>query len=69
MAKTQASKRVRRTTPKQAMTARAPGNMCLGKYRYRTREAADVAIRQGAGNRSYRCPVCHWLHLTSKEKH
>jgi hypothetical protein len=49
---------------------RAPGVhvQCLGKDRYRTRNAADTAIAKIPGfARAYRCKICGYLHLTSKE--
>lgn len=48
---------------------RTPGNQCLGKDRYRNREAAEKVITQLPGfARVYRCPLCKYLHLTSKPK-
>lgn len=46
---------------------RTQGNMCLGKYRYASQQAADTVIRELPGYaRAYRCPTCKYLHLTSK---
>lgn len=45
------------------------GKMCLGKHRYYSKEAADRAIKELQGYaRSYRCPICHYLHITSKQR-
>lgn len=52
-----------------ASYGRTPGTQCLGKDRYASKEAADAAIARYTGfMRSYRCPVCHSIHLTSKPK-
>ena len=49
---------------------RTPGTQCLGKDRYRNQAAAERAIGQISGySRAYRCPLCKYLHLTSKTKH
>lgn len=46
--------------------------MCDRKVAYRTRQEAELAIatvgsRNGStGHRSYRCPHCKWIHITSK---
>jgi len=54
----------------RAAFQRTPGNMCLGKDRYRNQQAADRAVSQLSGYaRAYRCPLCKYLHLTSKTKH
>lgn len=43
------------------------GHQCLGKHRYRNQEAADRAISELSGYaRSYKCHICHRLHITSK---
>lgn len=46
---------------------RAAGSQCLGKLRYRNQAAAETAIKELPGYaRAYRCPLCKYLHLTSK---
>jgi hypothetical protein len=48
---------------------RTAGSMCLGKDRYLTREAVQLAIAKLEGfARSYYCPLCRVFHLTSKPK-
>lgn len=43
---------------------------CLGKDRYHSHEAAEAAIAKISGvRRAYRCKICSYLHLTSKELH
>ncbi|MFC3299616.1 hypothetical protein FJV46_10585 [Arthrobacter agilis] len=52
-----------------ASYGRTSGTQCLGKDRYATQAAADASMAKHSGfMRSYRCPVCKYLHLTSKPK-
>ena len=52
-----------------ASYGRTPGTQCLGKDRYASQEAAAASIAKHSGfMRSYRCPVCKCLHLTSKPR-
>jgi len=47
---------------------KAPGVQCLGKDRYHSQAAAQAAIAKIPGfARAYRCRICTYLHLTSKE--
>jgi hypothetical protein len=49
---------------------KAPGVQCLGKDRYHSYAAARTAMAKIPGfMRAYRCKICSYLHLTSKEKH
>lgn len=40
---------------------------CLGKVRYTHASAAAAIARQDTPLRSYKCPYCGHLHVTSKE--
>jgi hypothetical protein len=49
---------------------RTPGVECLGKDRYHSWEAAQAVIdKMPTFARAYRCRICTYLHLTSKELH
>lgn len=48
---------------------KSPGVQCLGKDRYHSRQAAEAAMAKIQGfTRAYRCRICTYLHLTSKEE-